>query len=450
VRGWARSIGGRLAALSALATVVALLVAGWAIAGVLERFVTRGIDQRLDAQIALLASTVGADGRVDARLLRSHRGLLTMGREWRWTMRTPRETLGDAELATLPMQGVFRHRRPGPLPGEDDGPPMPADRDGAPTPLDGTTPEGTPLHARRYALATAGGAVTITVAAPRAVIARPIREAVTPLLLALAVLGALLGAATWLQLRVGLRPLHALRDAVAALRAGRIDRIDEDQPSELRPLAIELNALAADTEAALATARLSAANLAHALKTPVATLALAVADDPVRRRQVERIDATIRHHLGRARAGAGRPPATPLAPAIADLCGVVARLHADRGVGIGHEIDPEMTVRLDAHDLDELAGNLIDNAARHARTRVRVTADHDGRTVTLRVIDDGPGIAAADRARATEAGVRLDERGDGHGFGLAIVRDIAALHGGALVLDETLGGGLTAAVTLPA
>jgi len=292
--------------------------------------------------------------------------------------------------------------------------------------------------------------VTITVAAPQAVIAQPIREAVTPLLLALAILGGLLAAVTWVQLRIGLRPLRSLRDAVAALRAGRIDRIDEDQPTELRPLAIELNALAADTQAALATARLSAANLAHALKTPVATLALAMGDDPVRRRQVDRIDATIRHHLGRARAGGSRPPSTPLAPALADLAQVVTRLHADRGIAVIHDIDPDLTVRLDPHDLDELAGNLIDNAARHARRGVRVTADRGERMVTLRVIDDGPGIPAADRARATEPGVRLDERGDGYGFGLSIVRDITTLHGGMLILEETPGGGLTAIVTLPA
>ena len=445
---WPRSIGGRLAALSALATIVALAIAGWAIAGVLERFVTRGIDQRLDAQIALLASTIGADGRIDAQRLRSHRGLLTMGRDWRWLIRTPRGTLGDGELATMTMRSAPRHHRRDDR--RDDGPPPPDDRDAALTPLDGIAADGIDLHARRYLFAVPGGVVTIAVAAPRAVIARPIREAMTPLLLALVILGALLAAAAWLQLRIGLRPLRALRDAVAALRAGAIDRIDEDQPSELRPLATELNALAADTQASLAAARLSAANLAHALKTPVATLALAVADDPVRRRQVERIDATIRHHLGRARAGAGRPPATPLAPAIADLCEVVARLHADRGIGIGHHIPADLAVRLDAHDLDELAGNLIDNAARHASTRVDVTAMRDGRTIALRVVDDGPGIPAVDRVRATEPGVRLDERGDGHGFGLTIVRDIAALHGGALVLDETPGGGLTATVTLPA
>lgn len=452
MRWWPRSIAGRLAALSALATAVALVVAGWAIAGVLERFVTQGVDQRLDAQIALLASTVDRDGRVDPARLSAQRGLLAVDPDWRWSIVTPTARIGDGDLAGL------RARTPRPPRPADGPPPPPAGPDtagpadaGAPAPLDGIDGDDVRLHARRATLATRGGPVAITVAAPRQVIARPIRAAIVPLLLALAILGVLLAVATSVQLRLGLRPLRTLRDAVAALRAGRIDRIDEDQPAELRPLAIELNALAADTDTALATARLSAANLAHALKTPVATLALAVRDDPVRARQVDRIDATIRHHLGRARTGAGgQRTVTPLAPALADLAHAITRLHADRGIAITTTIADDIGVRLDPHDLDELAGNLIDNAARHAATQVTLAADRLDRQVRLRVSDDGPGIPFADRARATEPGVRLDERGDGHGFGLAIVRDIAALHGGGLELEETAGGGLTAIVTMPA
>jgi signal transduction histidine kinase len=121
----------------------------------------------------------------------------------------------------------------------------------------------------------------------------------------------------------------------------------------------------------------------------------------------------------------------------------------ERGVVIDAAIDPELHVAVDAADLDELAGNLIDNAARHAGTRVRVSAGVDQGMIRLSVVDDGPGIALADRQRATDAGVRLDEREDGHGFGLAIARELAALYGGVLVLDDAAGGGLCASVTLP-
>ena len=179
------------------------------------------------------------------------------------------------------------------------------------------------------------GAVTLFAAAPRAVIARPLRDALVPLLAALAILATLLAAASWVQLRLGLKPLGRMRAQVAAIRAGEASRLDEDQPVELRGLAAELNALAADREAALATARQSAANLAHALKTPVATLALGLRDDPAKAAQVARIDATIRHHLSRARAGTVDTRAsTPVAPAIADLVQAIGRLHAGRGLSI--------------------------------------------------------------------------------------------------------------------
>jgi signal transduction histidine kinase len=269
------------------------------------------------------------------------------------------------------------------------------------------------------------------------------------LLATLGILGILLGIATLVQVRIGLRPLRALRDGVAAMRRGAAG-VSEAQPDELRPLAIELNALARDNAAALTTARASAANLAHALKTPVATLALTVRDDPAQAAQLARIDATIRHHLARARnIAGGHASRTALAPAIADLVSTIRRLRMERGVVIDAAIDPELHVAVDAADLDELAGNLIDNAARHAGTRVRVSAGVDQGMIRLSVVDDGPGIALADRQRATDAGVRLDEREDGHGFGLAIARELAALYGGVLVLDDAAGGGLCASVTLP-
>lgn len=440
-----RSMQGRLFALSLLATLVALLIAAWGIAGVLERFVVAGIDQRLDAEIALLASAVDGDGGIDRTRIEARRGVLQSGGGWRWRIETPRGAMGSTDLPALAdgppgppgPHGPREDRRGGP--------------DGEPRAIDGQTEQGVRLHARRYTIATASGPVTITAAAPRRVIARPIRDAIVPLLVVLAMLGIMLTLAAWVQLRLGLRPLRRLQGAVAAIRAGRADRVDEDQPTELQPLAAELNALTADNEAALASARMAAANLAHALKTPVATLALAVRDDPDHARQVARIDATIRHHLGRARDGhAGARVATPLAPAVAALVHVVERLHAGRDVTIDTAIPADLAVRLDAHDLDEIVGNLIDNAARHADSAVRIVAAREDRMVRLSVIDDGPGIAAADRQRATDPGVRLDERGDGHGFGLAIVRDLVALHGGVLSLDEAPDGGLAVTVMVPA
>lgn len=444
-----KSIHARMILISGAAILVALLIAGWGLASALEGIVTRGLDQRLDSEIAVLASAVDGRGAVDRGRIAQRRGLLEPEPGWRWRIAGPDGMIGSGDFPPLlpphppgPDGGPPPALPPGPAPA-----PSPVDQ---PHPADGHTEQGVRVHARQITIPSLRGPVTITAAAPRAVVARPIRAALVPLLAMLAGLGGLLAAASLIQLRLGLRPLRRLREEVAAIRTGERTRVDEDQPAELRPLATELNALTADSERALAAARASAANLAHALKTPVATLALDLAGDPPRAEQVARIDATIRHHLARARVqiGASRS-STALRPAMGDLAHAIARIHADRGITISAEAAEDVSVAMDAHDLDEVAGNLVDNAARHARSKVSIAATAEGRQVRLCITDDGPGIPEADRIRATQAGARLDERGDGHGFGLAIARELADLHGGELILEEAPSGGLVACVLLP-
>jgi signal transduction histidine kinase len=436
--------------LSGLAILAALGIAGWAIAGVLERVVTEGIDRRLDAEIALLASTVDRDGRIDCARLAARAGALEAGRGWHWRIEGPDGAIGSADP---PRLRAGPHPADAPPPPAPPGPPLPEGAAG-PQVLEGADQAGRSVHARRLVMTTGRGDVALLAVAPRAVIARPLRDALLPLLAALAILAVLLAVASIVQLRLGLRPLARMRAQVAAIRDGTREQVDEDQPVELRGLAAELNALAADRAAALATARQSAANLAHALKTPVATLALALRDEPAQMAQLARIDATIRHHLSRARATTPDARAsTRVAPAVADLAVAIGRLHATRGIAVTHAVAGDPVAAMDAQDLDELLGNLLDNAARHATAQVWVevrTQRDDARRLDLIVADDGPGIPAADRARVTEPGVRLDERGEGHGFGLAIVRELAELHGGRLVLAERDGGGLEARVSLPA
>ena len=445
-----RSIHGRMIAISGIAILAALVLAGWFWAGTLERTITQGLDRRLDSEIAILASAIDPQGHVDRARIASRRGMLESEPGWRWRITGPDGVWGSADFPPLsephpPLPGAPGEHGPPQVPP----PPGPTPVE-PPHPAEGRTEDGVRVHARQVTIQTARGPVTISAAAPRAVVAQPIRAAMVPLLAMLAGLGVLLAAASLLQLRLGLRPLRRLRDEVAAIRTGQRARVDEDQPAELRPLAIELNALAADSERALATARASAANLAHALKTPVATLALDLAGDPPRAAQVARIEDTIRHHLARARVQAGAVRAvTALAPAIEGLTAAITRLHADRGVTLAAAIPGDLAVAMDPQDLDEVAGNLIDNAARHAHAAVHVQAQAEDRQIRLTVTDDGPGIAETDRIRATEAGTRLDERGDGHGFGLAIARELAELHGGRLILDEAKGGGLCATVLLP-
>ncbi|MFT3978168.1 MAG: HAMP domain-containing sensor histidine kinase [Sphingomonas bacterium] len=436
-------------ALSAVATLVALVLAGWAIAGVLERFVIEGLDRRLDSEVALLASAVDADGRIDRARLEQKLGALEAGRDWRWRIVAPGGTVGSSDFPRFDPA-------PPPPPGSPgaSAPTPPPPRADQLHPLEGASEDGVPVHARELTIRTRHGFVTLTAAAPRAIVNRPIRAALVPLLAALATLGVLLGIASLAQLRFGLRPVRRLRDQVAAIRSGARSAVDEDQPTELRPLAAELNHLAAENRSALAAARQSAANLAHALKTPVSALALQVRDQPDHAARVARIDATIRHHLARARAQAvNRRTCTPLAPAIRDLVTAIRAIHEGRGLNFEVHVPDRLGAAVDAQDLDELIGNILDNAARHAASRVAITADQDdqdGRRLRIAIADDGPGIAPHERSRVTEPGTRLDERGGGHGFGLSIVSELASLYGGALDLRDAPGGGLLVLLALPA
>jgi signal transduction histidine kinase len=432
-----RSIRGRMLALSAVTTLIALIAAGLMITSVLEHIVTQGIDHRLDAEIALLASSVDKDGRIDEQRLAGVRDALDAGPGWQWRIATAERSIGSADFPELDEAPQWIGRR------------KHHERHG-PEPREGHDRDGFPVHARRVTLATPLGEAVLTATAPRAVIERPIRAATIPLLILLAVLSALLAGASILQVRYGLRPLRDLRRAVADIRAGRARAVPDRQPDELRPLAEELNALAAENEAALAAARASAANLAHALKTPVATLALELRGDPEAARQVARIDATIRHHLSRARDRVARTRVrTPISPAIADLVATIARLTDGRAIAIDMTVDPAAAVAVDPADFDELMGNLIDNAVRHARQRVAIRAEAVGGAIRIGIDDDGPGIPAEARARAMQPGVRLDERGEGHGFGLAIARELAELYGGTIMLDQAAMGGLAVILHLP-
>lgn len=426
------SLRARMLAMAALATLIALAIAGWAMLGILERFVTQGLDQRLDAQLAVMASAVRDDGSVDRTRLEQRLSVLGGGPGWGWHIAGPLGETGSADFPTL-----------APMPPHPPG--APPDRP-SPIPYEGADRQG-PVHARRVTIDTAAGQVTLSAAAPAEVVAGPIRAALLPLLTIILVLAVIFAIAAIVQLRLGLRPVLALRDQVAGIRRGTRSAVDEDQPAELKPLAVELNALATDSAAALASARASAANLAHALKTPVATLALTVGDNPVASAQVSRIDGVIRHHLARARTAAiGRRATTRAAAVVADLVTTIGALHRD--VTIAADIPADLMVAVDIHDLTEIIGNLLDNAARHARTIVSVTTMVGDGHVAIAISDDGSGIPPDQRDAAMTSGVRLDEGMGGHGFGLAIVRDLITLHGGKLELRDSPMGGLQAVVTM--
>ncbi len=441
-----RSLFGRLLLLSAGATAVALVVAAYVIGGVLERFATRGLDDRLDAQVLLLAAAVRPDGTLEESAVRQLPGF-DAARGWSWRVAGPDGRSWGRGAVRDPL--VLPPRPPGRA---RPGPP------GEPRAGEGRDARGFRVHSRTLTVVTPAGPVEVMAAAPRRVAERPMREAMAPLLLSLLLLGVALTAAALLQLRLGLKPLRDLRDALARVRAGEAARVPVDQPRELLPLAAELNALLDENEAGLARARGHVANLAHGLKTPLAALIARLAEpgrdpDGSLRALAARADARVRHHLGRARAAAPGSSArsrVALAPLVDDLFGVLRRVHAERPIAARADGPADLTVAADAEDLSEMLGNLLDNAWRHAATRVLVTARVEGAIVTVSVEDDGPGLDAAALADALVPGRRLDERGDGHGFGLPIARELVELAGGGLALARSAGlGGLAARLTLP-
>jgi len=260
----------------------------------------------------------------------------------------------------------------------------------------------------------------------------------------------------------GLLPLEAMRRRLAAVRAGGADRVEGIFPTEVQPLVTDLNALLDHQAQAVARARAKAGDLAHGLKTPLAILAheadraaaagqtdLAAAIGE----QTERMRRQIEYHLAHARAAAAG--ATPgarasIAQSAEALARTMRRLHADRTLTIEVHVDAAHDARCERADLDEMLGNLLDNACKWARARVAVTsAPAAPAGVDVVVEDDGPGLDASLREAVLQRGVRADEAAPGSGFGLAIVRDLAEVYGGRVTLTAAAAGGLSARLTLP-
>ncbi len=262
-----------------------------------------------------------------------------------------------------------------------------------------------------------------------------------------------------LQSAYGLRPLRDLRREIVRMRAGEKNRVTEAVPDEVLPMVEELNALLAHNEQQAEEARAHAGNLAHALKTPLTVIMnAATADAPDLKESIMREAATMRrqvdHHLARARAVGRRGMAQSRANVWESLQAVeraVSRLYPD--VRIDMDGDEAAVVLVERQDLDELLGNLIENAAKYGGGSVfaTVSASPDGRTVSVDVEDDGSGIPAAERAHIFDRGARLDTGKPGTGLGLAIVRDVAEIYRGSVELLESEDmGGLLVRLTLPA
>lgn len=273
----------------------------------------------------------------------------------------------------------------------------------------------------------------------------------------LGVLGIGLIVMVGLQSIYGLAPLRRVSKAIAAIRSGEARRVEAQFPVEVEPLVAEINELLAHGEAQSEAARRHAGNLAHALKTPMSVLIGEARgrDDPLARTieaQVQVMRRHVDHQLARARA-AGRRAAstarTPVWPSLEAIARTVGRIYQGK-VLIDLAGDREASFRGEQQDLEEMLGNLIDNAALHGGGRVFITVEANADQVRVLVEDDGKGIAPEQRSRLFERGERLDTDKPGTGLGLAIVKDVAELYGGSVALDSSEDlGGLLVTLTLP-
>jgi signal transduction histidine kinase len=455
----AKSLSRRLLLAASVFIGAALIIAGVVLFFVLHRFVQGQIDQRLDTQIAFLSS-----------MLRSQNGVLTLAgnadgppfdghpRGWYWEAIGPYNTLrsralGDRDLNISKITIRPPPPPPPPPPAAEDRPPPPGSR---PAPADDIGPDQQWLHFRILRTTVSGMPATIVATAPRAAVLGPLREAMTTLAISLLALAIALVLAMIFQVRLGLQPLEQLRRSIVEVRAGRSDRVAEVQPREVQPLVSELNSLLEQNALNLDRARRHVANLAHGLKTPLATLAVALPKDEhgtEMHQLVELMERHIRHHLGRARTAALNGPArahTVVAPHITDLGAVLGKVHADKHVDFNVDIAGDLAVACEEQDFDEMAGNLLDNAFQWTRRKVDVHAGaKDANSVVLSIEDDGPGFDLEQVPQVLQPGQRLDERAPGFGFGLSITRELAELYGGSLEFQKSPAGGVRVVVTLP-
>ncbi|MEO6237274.1 MAG: ATP-binding protein [Vicinamibacterales bacterium] len=261
--------------------------------------------------------------------------------------------------------------------------------------------------------------------------------------------------------RGGLAPLNLMRQRLADVQRGDADRLTGDYPSEVQPLVSDLNALLAHRDQAIGRAIAKAGDLAHGLKTPLAILTQEAERasttghaelGAVLAEQIERMRRQIDYHLAHARAaasGAASGRQCSVAESAAGLTRTLLRLHADRGIDIQVHVPDLHTVRCQREDLDEMIGNLLDNACKWGRARVAVSSRLEDDTVAIDVDDDGPGLPPSMRDAVLQRGVRADEAAPGSGFGLAIVRELAELYHGSIVLETSPLGGLRATLRLP-
>ncbi|ESQ73695.1 sensor histidine kinase [Asticcacaulis sp. AC402] len=274
------------------------------------------------------------------------------------------------------------------------------------------------------------------------------------LLLALGSLGAI-----YVQVRIGLRPLFDLTDEIASVQKGQQLRLTKTYPAEITPVAHQLNGFLDYAQEVVERQRMHVGNLAHALKTPLSVLLTSAGDGEgllpeTVRKQTETMRAQVDHHLRRARAAArstAMGERTPVEPVFDELAIMLEQVFQDKGVVIDWRAPENLAFRGEKQDLQEIAGNLLENACIWCKRKVRILAefDPDAQILIMAIEDDGPGLDEARFDEVLKRGARLDESVPGSGLGLSIVDELVRAYGGRLLFETASLGGLRVRVSLP-
>ncbi|HEY2357793.1 MAG TPA: ATP-binding protein [Phenylobacterium sp.] len=448
------SLARRLVVLALGWSLAALVVTAIVFALLFQQAAVRRVDQTLnDLTVNLVTYSTVDDGQVYAPLFTDERALrVYSGRYWEIA-----EPTADGKLRPIARSHSLFDSVLSPPPGWLA---RFKAKPGASIHYDAIGPQNEPLRARAQQNWYPGrkDPVIFLAAEDRSSVNRDVSTFVAATAAAFIILGAGLIVAIVIQVRVGLRPLFELRREVAAVRRGQAERLAASYPSELTPLADELNALVDHNRQVVERQRTHVGNLAHALKTPISVMIAEAGQRPgplaeVVSRQADAMQKQVDHHLRRARAAARTPglgERTSVAEVLDELSRTLSRIYRDKGVDIDWDADDDLYFLGERQDLLEIAGNAIENACKWCKSRVRVRAEESGpERLRLIVEDDGQGLPPERRAEVLQRGARLDESAPGSGLGLSIIDELARAYGGALVLGDSSLGGLRLEADLP-
>jgi signal transduction histidine kinase len=453
----ANSLALRLFLSATIWTVVILIVTGVALSSIYRQSVERGFDRRLAVYLKTLVADVASPDEAGEKFGDLGEPLFDLPLSgWYWQVTRLNAPRPDVRASRSLWDGSLPHL-------EDLQVELTADGSRVSYAIG---PEDQRLRVvERTVDLDDEGRYLVAVAGDPSEIDDEIRAFDKALALTFGVLAVVLILTTLFQVRFGLAPLKRISESLAAIRAGTAERLQGAFPDEIAPLARETNALIDANREIVERARTHVGNLAHALKTPLSVVVneATARDDPFAAKVREQADIMrdqITRHLERARLAARATvigSVTEVLPVVTALARTMEKIHHDRGIAVDVTAPDDARFRGERQDLEEMIGNLVDNACKWAKARVTldvvpVRAGVGAERPLVRVVvdDDGPGLTPAERQQVGNRGRRLDETKPGSGLGLSIVVELAQLYGGELTLGTAPTGGLRAELTLPA